>query len=184
MDSEDASSSHRTRRLIWVFIAAPIVIGVVALVAAGLYFNIVDRSGPAQPMPFPHVTMVQAGIPCLYCHADAIRSPAAGMPSVQKCMGCHQTIAKDTAPIKQLTGYWERQEPIPWARVYNLPRFMYFSHEAHVVGAGLNCERCHGDVGHMREAQPVVHMNMGWCLHCHLEQPNAPQLRECLVCHK
>ncbi len=48
----------------------------------------------------------------------------------------------------------------------------------------FNCERCHGDVGHMQEARPVVRMNMGWCLSCHETQPNAAQLRDCVVCHQ
>jgi c(7)-type cytochrome triheme protein len=127
--------------------------------------------------------MVGVGIDCLFCHADAVRSPAAGMPSVQKCMGCHKVIAANTQPIQTLTSYWEQQKPIPWKRVYQLPRFVYFSHEVH-INAGLNCERCHGDVAHMNEAQKVVEMDMGWCLKCHNQQSNARQLRDCVVCHQ
>jgi len=90
----------------------------------------------------------------------------------------------DSPEILELAGYWDRQEPIRWARVNQLPRFVYFSHQVHVVAAGLNCERCHGDVGQMKEARPVVKMNMGWCLGCHEEQPNGAQLRDCIVCHQ
>jgi c(7)-type cytochrome triheme protein len=83
-----------------------------------------------------------------------------------------------------LTGYWNRQEPIPWVRVNRLPRFVYFSHQVHVVGGGLNCERCHGDVGQMTAVRPVLSMNMGWCLSCHEQQSDAAQLRDCQVCHQ
>jgi c(7)-type cytochrome triheme protein len=128
--------------------------------------------------------MVQKGITCLFCHADATRSSVAGMPSVQKCMGCHIVIARDDPEVIKLAAYWQRQEPIPWVRVNQLPRYVYFSHQAHVAAASLNCETCHGDVSHMTVDQPVVQMNMGWCLSCHKKQANAPQLMECDTCHQ
>jgi hypothetical protein len=128
--------------------------------------------------------MVQAGVTCDYCHAEARRSPAAGMPSVQKCASCHQTINPQSPAIQQMMVYWQRQEPIPWVRVNVLPRFVYFSHQAHVTAARISCSTCHGDVGHMSVAQPVVKMDMGWCLSCHEKQANAAQLTDCVVCHK
>lgn len=159
--------------------------GILILLIASFYIVKPEaQAAPEQPIPFNHQVMVQAGISCLFCHTDARRSPAAGMPSVQKCMGCHDVIATDSPAIQQLTGYWERQEPIPWVRVNRLPRFVYFSHQAHVVAGGLNCESCHGDVGKMAAARPVVKMNMGWCLSCHEKQPNADQLVDCVICHQ
>jgi hypothetical protein len=137
-----------------------------------------------QPVAFNHEVMVEAGITCLFCHTDAIRSPAAGMPSVQKCMGCHEVIATDVSGIQSVADYWQRGEPIRWVRVNRLPRFVYFSHRVHVVAASLNCENCHGDVAQMELAEPVVHMTMGWCLSCHSKQPNSAQLRDCVVCHQ
>ncbi len=138
---------------------------------------------PEQPIAFNHKAMVGVGINCLFCHKDAMKSPAAGMPSVEKCMGCHKIIATDRAPIQQLAAYWNRQEPVPWSRVNQLQRFVFFSHQVHVAH-GLNCERCHGNVGQMTVAQPVVTMNMGWCLSCHEQQSNAEQLKDCVVCHR
>jgi c(7)-type cytochrome triheme protein len=100
-------------------------------------------------------------------------------------MGCHAIIATDNAAVKTLAGYWERCQPIPWVRVNRQPDFVYFSHQAH-LGAGINCETCHGDVGNMTVARPVVKMDMGWCLDCHLKQPaeNVTRLADCLTCHK
>lgn len=157
-----------------------------ALVVAAAYLLFASRSraSPAQPVAFSHQSMVPKGIPCLYCHADALRSAAAGIPSVQSCMGCHAQIATDKPGVQALTAYWNRQEPIPWVRVNRLPRFVYFSHQVHVVAGGLNCERCHGDVGNMTVVRPVVKMNMGWCLRCHTQQSNADQIRDCIVCHQ
>jgi c(7)-type cytochrome triheme protein len=167
---------------LWRLIAG-VVLVVIVLVGAYFVFASRSRAAPQQPIEFNHQLMVGVGIECLFCHSNATRSPAAGIPSVQKCMGCHPLIAADSPAIKELAGYWERQEPIPWVRVYRLPRFVYFNHRVHVA-AGLNCERCHGDVGNVPETYTVVDMNMGWCLSCHNKQPNAAQLRDCVVCHR
>ncbi len=136
-----------------------------------------------QPINFPHKVMVKgAGINCLYCHSDAPRGPAAGMPSVQKCYGCHKVVNPDNAEVKKIFDYYNAGKPIPWVRVNELPRFVRFTHQPHIA-AGLNCENCHGDVGNMTVDVPVVNMNMGWCLSCHEQQPNAEQLKDCAICH-
>ena len=142
------------------------------------------QASSSLPLTFDHESMVKAGMTCLFCHTGATKSAAAGIPSMESCMGCHNLIEIDSPEIIALTDYWTRQEPMRWARVNQLPRFVYFSHRVHVVAAELNCERCHGDVGHMAEARPVVNMNMGWCLGCHTQQPNGRQLRDCIVCHQ
>lgn len=82
-------------------------------------------------------------------------------------------------------GYWERGEPIPWERVTDMPDHVYFSHQPHLL-SGLSCENCHGAVAEMSVAKPVVVMDMGWCLNCHLEQPEdkVARLADCLACHK
>jgi hypothetical protein len=173
-------SSTRVR----LFILAIIVL-VVVLVAGGVYLFISQAQAAAQqPILFPHVNMVQAGIPCLFCHTDATRSPVAGIPSVDKCMGCHKAIATNVPAIQKIAAYYQNGEPVPWVLVNKLPRFVYFSHRVHVVSGGFNCERCHGDVGHMTVDQPVTRMTMGWCLSCHQTQPNADQLKDCVVCHQ
>jgi len=164
-----------------------VIVLVVLIVAGGATFLLATRTQAApqqQPIAFNHQLMVQAGIQCLFCHTEARRSPMAGMPSVEKCMGCHKVIANDKPEIKKVAEYWQRGEPILWVRVNTLPRFVYFSHQVHVVAAGLNCEQCHGDVGHMTVDVPVVRMNMGWCLSCHEKQPNARQLMDCVTCHQ
>jgi hypothetical protein len=104
---------------------------------------------------------------------------------VQKFMGCHTLIATDHQEVQVLSTYWEQEKPIPWVLVNNQPDFVYFSHQAHLQG-GINCETCHGDVGRMSVAQPVVNMDMGWCLDCHLKQSpdKIAHLADCLTCHK
>ena len=159
---------------------------IVAGIAGGVLFTRAQvLAAPEQPIAYSHRAHIEAGVQCLFCHPSALRSPMAGIPSVQKCMGCHAVIEADNPAIQEVAGYWERGEPIPWVRVNAQPDFVFFSHQPH-LGAGLNCETCHGDVGSMTVARPAVKMDMGWCLDCHLKQPEAKVARlvDCLTCHK
>lgn len=163
-----------------------ILIIIIATVIGGVFLTRAQVYGaPEQPIAYSHKTHVEAGIQCLYCHSNAQRSPIAGIPSVAKCMGCHTVIAMDNPVVQEVAGYWERGEPIPWVQVDKQADFVYFSHQPH-LGAGLNCESCHGDVGQMAGAVRVVKMDMGWCLECHLEQPEekVARLADCMTCHK
>jgi hypothetical protein len=167
----------------WLFI---ILLVIVAGTIVGVILTRTQvLAAPEQPIAFSHRSHVDAGMQCLYCHTSALRSDTAGIPSVQKCMGCHTMIATDKPAVQDLAGYWERNEPIPWNRVNAQPDFVYFSHQAHLVTVP-NCETCHGDVGRMTVARSVVKMDMGWCLDCHWKQPEekVARLADCLACHK
>jgi hypothetical protein len=157
----------------------------ILVLAAVLLTRAMALAAPEQPIAYSHQTHVQAGVQCLFCHSSALRADIAGIPSMQKCMGCHTIIATDNAAVQALASYWERGEPIPWVRVSRQPEFVYFNHQAH-LRAGENCETCHGDVGRMTVTRPIVKMDMGWCLDCHLKQPEnmVVRLADCLTCHK
>jgi hypothetical protein len=171
----------RTRpvRLLLVIPALLIVLSVPVLLSG---FRSAAAPKP-QPIAFNHQIMVQFGMDCLYCHKEARQSPAAGIPSVDKCMGCHKVVDPNNPVIQEVAGYYNRKEPIPWNRVNILPRFVFFSHEVH-VNSGVNCKDCHGDVAHMTVDLQVVRMNMGWCLSCHEKQPDSAQLIDCVICHR
>src|SRR6476646_644215 len=98
-----------------------------------------------QPIAFPHSVHVQTyKIECQYCHADARRSEYAGLPSVERCQGCHKIIgAQDNPEIAKIHDYAKRGQPIPWVRIFKLPEFTFFPHRAH-VRFGLECQTCHG----------------------------------------
>ncbi len=140
----------------------------------------VARDPAGQPIAFSHAHHAgQHQIECEFCHTYARRGPVAGIPSVERCVGCHRSILTDQPEIQKLLEYWENEEPIPWLRIHDLPDYVRFTHKAH-VRAGINCENCHGDVKSMEIAQQVESLSMGWCLDCHNER-EAP--RDCLVCH-
>jgi hypothetical protein len=160
-------------------------VGLVVVVVVVLLLIVSAASGASndQPIAFKHNIHAENGVQCQFCHTGVYTSPVAGIPSVQKCMGCHAYIATDKPEIKKLAGYWERQEPIPWVRVNQEPSYVYFSHQNHIAG-GVTCGACHGDVASMTVAKSVVNMNMGFCLDCHVDQPNSDALRDCSVCHR
>jgi hypothetical protein len=157
-----------------------------------------------QPIAFPHNTHVQTyKMDCQYCHTEARRSEYAGIPSVERCIGCHKITAADKPEIKKLAEYATRKEPIPWVRVYKMPEFTYFPHKSH-VRAGVACQTCHGPVETMttvgantgptlvndllnvagfRTAAPPL--SMGWCIECHREQNarGAKAPLDCVTCH-
>lgn len=163
-------------------------------------------NSPRQPILFSHV--VHAGsfqIACQYCHTDARRSEYAGLPSVERCMGCHKIIgAQDNPEIVKIHEYARRGQPIPWVRIFKVPEFTYFPHKAH-VRFGLACQTCHGPVERMRAIgadtgpklthdlqtliglkPPARALTMGWCVDCHRDQNTTRGARaplDCITCH-
>ena len=134
----------------------------------------------AQPIDFSHSHHVtEIGIDCQFCHAYARRGPVAGIPSVQRCAGCHRVVLSEQPEILKVLEYWENEEPIPWVRVHDLPDYVRFTHKAH-VRAGVGCETCHGDVAQMEAAVQVESLSMGWCVSCHEDRGAT---RDCLACH-
>lgn len=177
---------HEPRRRAGLFRWLALVgVLVVLVIGAILVSQRTALAAPEQPIAFSHRLHSTAGVQCLFCHTSPLRSDVAGIPSVQRCAGCHQTIATERPEIQTVMGYWERGEPIPWQRVADVPDHVFFSHQPHLQ-AGVNCETCHGPVAEMGVAVPVAVMDMGWCLNCHLEQPDerVARLADCLACHK
>ncbi|MBU8897284.1 cytochrome C [Corallococcus sp. H22C18031201] len=128
-----------------------------------------------QPVPFDHRHHVaDEGIPCGYCHEGAWRSPRAGVPPTQRCMGCHAQVWNDSPKLEPVRESWFADTPIPWRRVHALPDYVWFSHQAH-VNKGVGCVTCHGRVDTMPAVERVVPFTMEWCLDCH--RAPTPHLR-------
>ena len=160
-----------------VVAAIGIVAGLALMYLLPLDFS--DRS-PTQPLAFSHkVHAGTNGIQCLFCHRFAPKSPVAGIPSVATCRSCHLFIATNAPEIRKLTGYWDKQEPIPWIRVYRLPDHVYFPHMMH-IHANLECTACHGEVATMDRITRSVPLKMGWCLNCHRQHKASI---DCWTCH-
>jgi len=132
--------------------------GAVLVVVVLLIIISQTSAADEQPIAFNHSVHAGNGIQCQFCHVGVQKGPVAGIPSVEKCMGCHEYIGTDNEQIEKLRGYWERQEPIPWKRVNDQPSFVYFNHSSHIAAA-VSCGECHGAVERMTVAEPVANMN-------------------------
>lgn len=161
--------------------------------------GVVKGYHPEQPIPFNHKLHVQdRQISCNYCHSSARRSITGGIPSSATCMGCHKIVKADSEPIKYLTEKFEKNEPIEWVKVHDLPDYVRFSHRIHVNAknddgeAMLVCQDCHGPVETMGTAEQWAPLQMGWCIDCHNKEKkpavsgkpavtNAPV--SCNTCH-
>ena len=169
-----------------------------------------DDVGPVieQPIEFPHFR--HAGdekdggmqINCMYCHTYARRSMVAGIPPIQKCIGCHQSIdsVRDKPRIKKLFEYWDAKKAIPWKKVHDIPDFVRFNHERHIQRFYFQqdrpyqevCGYCHGNVKAMTVAQRQKPLTMGWCASCHQKDhpvsANSSKTghgpNDCFTCHK
>jgi mono/diheme cytochrome c family protein len=163
------------------------------------------EGAPRQPILFNHVVHAGSfGIACQYCHADARRSEYAGLPSVDRCLGCHKIIgAQDNPEIQKIHAYAQRGEAIPWVRVFKVPEFTYFPHKSH-IRANVACQTCHGPIERMRVVgadtgprlmndlkhlvglrPPAPPLSMGWCVDCHRAEnaKGAKAPLDCITCH-
>lgn len=155
----------------------------------------VDQNyAPVQPIHFSHrIHAGSNGIDCKYCHSSARVSKNAGIPSLNVCMNCHKNISEvaDTTATpehskafydaqiqklydavgwdKSLQKYTGESSPVKWVRIHNLPDFAYFNHSQHVTVAGVECQKCHGEVQTYEIQKQFAPLTMGWCIKCHRE---------------
>ena len=88
------------------------------------------------------------------------------MPEAVECLNCHQTIQKDRPSIQKLVAIQKKNKPVPWARVYKLPDFVFFSHQKH-ADAKVECETCHGSVRTRDILWQEKDISMNACVDCH-----------------
>jgi Cytochrome c7 and related cytochrome c len=149
---------------------------------------------PVQPIRFNHrIHVTEAAIGCIACHTYALDGPVAGIPSMDRCRGCHKFVKQDptrpeiTAEIQALLSKLDAGTAIPWVRVYRVPDHVRFTHQPHVL-AGVRCQECHGEVEKMDVMRQVTPLTMGWCLACHhrkqREKAGLERLTDCWTCHK
>jgi hypothetical protein len=138
------------------------------------------KTPPAQPIPFSHKVHTAAGLTCSVCHTIPAPGDLAGIPPATFCMGCHDTVKKDSPSIQTLKAFARDRKPIPWLRIYKLPGFVYFSHQVHFKEAHVECEVCHGPVAGREVVEQEKGTSMADCMKCH-DQYKAPN--GCDICH-
>ncbi|MBZ5582832.1 MAG: cytochrome C [Acidobacteriia bacterium] len=161
-----------------------------------------------QPVDFSHkVHAEKAGSSCEDCHAFRADGTFSGIPTLDKCAGCHAAPMGATVVEKKFIEQYVTPNREPqWASYARQPENVYFSHITHVKAAQLKCEQCHGDQksndkprlyqedrisGYSRDiwGRPSSRvplrteggMTMGDCVACHRERGLE---HSCLDCHK
>lgn len=137
--------------------------------------------GQQQPFEFPHSLHAAQGLECVDCHSTADTSAEASIPSVTKCMLCHEKVAVDGPGVAVLREFFQKRHEIPWKRIYgfNELALVKFRHAPHVI-SGIECAECHGDVAKMSVATRAVKHTMGTCVACHRKNGASD---DCAVCH-
>jgi hypothetical protein len=86
-------------------------------------------------------------------------------------MNCHNQIKVGTTTgekqIAKIVESYEKNTPIKWVRVHNLPDLAYFNHAQHVNVGGVECQTCHGPIETMDVVRQHSLLTMGWCIDCH-----------------
>jgi hypothetical protein len=186
------TSTPRGRRLSWRWLFI-LIVPLLLVAAAVLVLQsraAAESAPPAPAIQFNHQKHVAAGAPCLFCHPGALDGAVASIPSVQKCMGCHNNVqvtsTRGQTVVDQLAAAWAAGQPLDWPKVVDLPDFVHFDHQPHIA-AGKNCETCHGDIGQMTVTHMAYRINMGFCLNqCHRSQDpvKRERLMSCATCHQ
>lgn len=156
--------------------------------AVGLLFGtcsgVLVADPPAeQPYRFNHRAHTRSA-DCSLCHQGSRQGSHAGLPDLLICQGCHAT-PPGKATTKEKAA-WERAqtgEPVPWTRLYSIPSNVMFSHRRHVGLGGLECNRCHGEMG--QRTEPPSHalkvLKMRDCIACHTQEQVSV---DCTACHR
>jgi hypothetical protein len=120
-----------------------------------------------QPVPFSHQHHVTGlGIDCRYCHTSVETSSFAGIPPTKTCMNCHSQIWTNAQLLEPVRASFRSGESLQWARVNQLPDFVFFNHSIH-INKGVGCNTCHGPVDQMPLMYQQESLQMEWCLGCH-----------------
>jgi len=152
-----------------IFGAAAILAALGAVVYAIARSPYITEAGVVreQPVPFSHQHHVgEAGIDCRYCHTSVEDSPSAGMPPTKACLNCHSQLWRDSPLLAPVHESFEKNLPLAWTRVHDLPDFAYFDHSIH-LHKGIGCSTCHGRVDEMPLMWREATLQMQWCLDCH-----------------
>jgi hypothetical protein len=120
-----------------------------SLILGWIIFPKLLYSKKKQPIDFNHafhLTQVDNG--CESCHFFRKDGTFSGVPKLEQCTDCHDEIQGiDPDEIKFVEDYVSKEREVPWLIYSRQPDCVFFSHAAHIKGAGMDCVTCHGHIG-------------------------------------
>lgn len=136
---------------------------------------------PAQPIPFSHKLHIgELNLECKTCHANPDPGERMGLAAPAACMECHSTVGADSPAIQKLAAFAKNRREIRWARIYEIPAYVRFSHRTHLT-AGTTCAECHGQVKEREQLYREVDLSMAGCVNCHRARKASI---DCAFCHE
>lgn len=160
-----------------------------AVVFGWIVFPNLLFSQKAQPINFSHVAHQDTD--CEGCHSFRPDGTYSGIPTLDKCIECHETMQGETESERILVEHYiPKNIEIPWKVYAWQPDNVFFSHAPH-KGQGLECVTCHRDVT-KEEKLPAFRenritgysistMKMTECEECHARKGAS---NNCEICHK
>ncbi|MCF8024032.1 MAG: cytochrome C [Desulfobacteraceae bacterium] len=206
-DNQTASAVNRSSGwVIFVFF----LIGLIASMITGwTAFPKLLYSTKEQPIDFSHKVHIEQLGDCRACHFFRDDGSFSGAPSLDECKDCHMyPMTGNPNEQKFIEEYIEKDKEVPWLNYAEQPPCVFFSHAAHVKGSDMQCETCHGDMGHsdslreyqenritgysrdiwgysmlpIGEAEHGPRQKMNDCAACHLKKTGSKG--DCFQCHK
>jgi len=116
---------------------------------------------------------------CDYCHQLSTDGKQMQLPNVTNCMICHRSVMKANAAVQEMAQLDKAHQQITWNRVYQLPNFVFFSHQKH-IDAKVECAVCHGLVRDRDALWQEKDLSMVSCFNCHKLRKASTS---CGVCH-
>lgn len=153
------------------------------LLLVGISASLFAQTSPPlrpQPIPFSHKTHLKFAQRCVFCHQVQASDGSMSLPAEAKCMQCHSAIAVKSPAIQTLARYFQEKKPVPWVPIYELPDYVYFSHQTHAGKSKIGCESCHGRVAERDVIAVEKPISMVACVDCH-RSSGAPV--KCNTCH-
>jgi len=131
-----------------------------SLIVGWIIFPKLLYSRKSQPIDFNHalhLEEVEEG--CTSCHFFREDGTYAGVPKLEQCIDCHEEVQGESEDeAKFVEEYVSKGREVPWLIYSKQPDCVFFSHAAHVKGAGMDCTTCHGHIGDS-ENLPVYEEN-------------------------
>ncbi len=137
-----------------------------------------------QPVAYGHrLHAGELALACDHCHETSTTGEVAGLPPLETCAPCHGEANGASPEERKVVEAVQAGREIPWVRLYELPRHVYFTHRRHVEVARIACERCHGDMRAQPRPPPapLVALAMEDCMDCHRRRSAS---LECASCHR
>src|SRR5258706_4057446 len=85
-----------------------------------------------QPIPYSHNLHLTSDMKCQECHPNPEPGDRMTLPTGDRCMECHRTIAKEKPAIQKLAEFAKSKQAIPWVRIYVVSGWVFWNHRSHL----------------------------------------------------